>query len=285
MSPVHEHGYEPWEGERRPRWERVMAVALEGLSRGAASKWVWLVWAATAVHVAIRGGIVYFSGQVNPGVVEENASLGFTSTMLGDVLGLQAQWVLLILLVVVGTGTVARDKNAGALTFYFSKPISRTGYAVGKIASPFVFAMTVTFVPLFLVWVLGMAFTPEVLIPEGVYGLLWRLLAASVVVSLAASVVAVALSAVVRSANVAAASWVALALLSAAGGSMLARVSGNVRLEAVDVLGSFTLAGLDVLGASVPGDPTGWAWIVTVGWCVVGVGALAWVLWGEEVTG
>lgn len=287
MSPVHEHGYEPWEGERTSRWQRVFSIALEGLSRGVSSKWVWLLWAATAVHVAIRGGILYFSGQIDPEVAmgPQGDALGFTATFLGDALAFQAQWIVLILLVLVGTGTIARDKNADALTFYFSKPITRTGYAVGKIASPFAFALSVTFVPILLLWVLGVAFTPETLQPANLYGLPWRALAASAVVSLAASIVAVAISALVRSSNIAAASWVALALLSSAGGTTLASMTGNVDLETVDVLGAFTLAGEDLLGASIAGDPTGWAWIVTLGWCLVGVGAIASVLWGEEVTG
>ncbi len=283
MSPVYEQAYEPWEGDREPAWRRAGAIVEEGLSRGASSTWVWALWAATLVHVGIRGLMLYNAGQATP-MPGQGPSL-FTAGFVADTLAYQARWVLLILLAIVASGALSRDINAGAFAFYFSKPITRTGYAIGKVAPSFVLGLTVTAVPALIVWVLGLAFVPTDLYPDGPYMLGLQILAASVIVSLAAALVAVALSGLLRSTALAAGAWVGLGLLSAAAAGILAEVTDRARLEMLDVLGAFNRVQEHVVGATEAGSFTGTAWLVTLAWAAASVGALAYVLWTPEVAG
>lgn len=289
MSPVYEHAYEAWEGDLEPRWRRVAAIAGQELGRVVSSTWVWLLWIATLVHVAIRGFVLWASAQFDvpaeqlpPGAADQ---IRFTEGFLANVLGFQAGIVLLLMLALVAAGVLARDLDAGALTFYFSKPITRTGYAAAKLSAPVIMGLTVTALPLLVLWVLGVAFTPEALHPDTVASLPLRLLAAGGLVSLAASLVAVAISGLVRSTNIAAGVWVALALISKAAAGILAALAGEPLLEFVDLFHAFRVANDSVLGLAVADDELAWAWGVTAGWILAGAGTIAHVLRSEEVGG
>lgn len=289
MSPVYEQAYEHWDGERTPGWQRVATIVGEGLSHAIRSKWVWLLLAATLVHVAIRGGILYFTGQVQvpQGAVppDVESQIRFTETFISDAMIFQARWILMALMALVAAPALARDLQAGALSFYFSKPITRTGYAVGKLAPPFLLGLTVTALPCLVLWVLGMAFTPEPLHPATATSMPWRILLAGALVSLVAALVVVALSGLVRSANLAGGGWLALVLLSAGGARMLVELTGQSTAILVDLFTAFGLAMDTILDAATAADPTQGAWLVTIGWAAAGLAGIAYVLNEEEVTG
>jgi ABC-2 type transport system permease protein len=286
VSPVYEKAYEAWEGTRTSRWRRIAAIAGNELRRGASSVWVWLLWVATVVHVSVRGFVLWAAGSVQQagGEVPPQADVGGLSAgLLGDALAFQSRWILLLLLAVVAAGVLARDLDAGALTFYFSKPIPRSGYALAKVAAPFLLALSVTAIPVLVVWLLGVAFTPEALHPDGVYWLPLKIVGASLVVSAAASLVAVALSGLTRSTNVAAGVWVGLGLVSYAAANLLIALTGVGRFALVEPAHGFLLAARDLLGAAAPEAETGLAWLVTGAWALAGAAAVAYVLRDEGV--
>lgn len=289
MSPVYERGYRDWDGERTPGWMRVATIAGEGLRAAVRSKWVWLLLTATAIHVAIRGGVLYFTGQVQApaGNVPPNVEdqIRFTETFMSSAMGFQARWVLMVLLALVASPSIARDLKAGALSFYFSKPITRVGYAIGKLAPAFLLGLTVTVLPGLILWTLGYAFTPSTLHPETVASMPGRILLAGTLVSLVASLVVVALSGLVRSTNIAAAGWVALALLSAGASQLIGALTGVNWAQLVDVFTAFNLSAASILDATSAADPTSGAWLVTLGWAAASVAGIAYVLNEQEVTG
>lgn len=288
MSPVYERAYEAWEGERTPRWRRVATIAGEGLRASIRSKWVWALLAVTLVHVAIRAAVLYVSGQVDLGQqapAQIRDQISFNEGFIASALATQARWVLMLLLALVAAPALARDLQAGALSFYFSKPITRTGYAVGKILPAFVLGLTVTVVPGLVLWGLGAAFTPEAVYPDTVGSMPLRIIASGTLVSLVASLIPVALSGLTRSTNLAAVGWVALAFLSAGAAELLHAVTGRASLQLVDVFGAFDEVNRQILAAPGTDAPDGIAWLVTAGWALVSIAVIGWVLSGEEVTG
>lgn len=286
MSPVYERTFPDWEGTRTPAWRRVAAIAARELDRALSSTWVWVLWVATLLHVGYRGLLLYFSGRVGEagqGGPGDFLVSSLTST-LSDTLALQG-YVLLFALAVVAAGALARDLDAGALTFYFSKPITRTGYALGKLATPVLVGLSVTVGPLLVVWLLGVAFLPDVLLPNSAGLLLLRAVGAGALVTLAASLVAVGISALTRSTNVAAGSWVALVLVTRAFSGALARLAGDPRVDFVDVFHAFNVAADNVLGAAGGRTDVGLGWLVTLGWALAATVAIGAVLHREEVAG
>ena len=280
--PLFQRAYTRWQGERTAPGRRFLVIMDEGLRAALRSRWVWILLAATAIHLAIRIGILYFTSRIPGGGGDFLPR--FNAAFMADALGFQAQWVLMVLLALVAAGTLARDLQVGALQFYFSKPITRTGYAIGKLLPPFVLGMGVTALPALVLWVAGVAFTPGPQLPDGYGWMPLQLLAAATLACGTASVVAVALSGIVRHARLAAIAWVAVAFLSNPAALLIheiTRATGPYLLGFFFVLDETTRW---LLGATGGRDvPTGGAWLVLLAWWAAGLASLWWVLRDPEV--
>lgn len=285
MSPVYERRFPEWDGTRTPAWRRVAAIAREGLSHAVRSKWVWVLWTATLIHVGIRAAILYVTGTVDVPDSLSAGSLQFTEGFLLDAMAFQARWVLMIALALVAAGSLSRDLEAGALSFYFSKPITRTGYVVGKLVPGFAVGLTVTALPGLLLWLVGVAFTPEAAYPAVWVSLPWRLLAAGALASLVGTVTVVALSGLLASRNVAAGAWVAISILTAGAAGVLAGLTTEFDVGLVDYWGSVNLTQGWLLSATTSAHPTAEAALVTLGWGLAGLAGIAYVLHEQEVGG
>jgi ABC-type transport system involved in multi-copper enzyme maturation permease subunit len=286
---VFEPSYETYEGERTSRARRLYAIARRGLSRMAGSTWFWVLFGLSLAHIAIRGVVLYVTGQVDvpPGTVPPEAQdqIRFTSRFLTDALAFQVRWVVTFVLVVVGAETIAEDLQAGGLTFYFTKPITKPGYTAGKLAAPLAACLLVTALPLLLLWVLGMAFTPEALYPDRAWLLPLALVAGSLVASAMTTLVVAGLSGLVGSSGRASVVWIALVFVLAGA----SRVAHAVTDEAAALLvGPYNAIGkaLETLtGVDASLAPATGAWLTVAGWSLAGIAAIAWTFHRQEVAG
>jgi ABC-type transport system involved in multi-copper enzyme maturation permease subunit len=284
---VYERVYEPYEGDRTTQLDRIVAIAKEGFQATARSKWLYVLLAATLVHVAIRSVVLYVTGQVDvqgqvpPNVAEQ---INFNAGFIADTLALQTRWILLLSLALVGAPAIARDVQAGGLSFYFSKPITRSGYAIGKLATPVIVGLVVTALPALIVWMMGVAFTPETLYPSNVWTMPLMILAAGAIVSTVASLVVLGLSALAGSRNLAAVVWVGIGLLAAGASELLTGVTGEDATGLVDLFGAFNKVTELLLGVDASTLPSTGAWLITLGWGLAGLIGLVYVFSDAEVT-
>jgi ABC-type transport system involved in multi-copper enzyme maturation permease subunit len=285
---LYERVYEPYEGDRTSHFGRILAIAKESFKATTGSKWLWLLLAATLVHVAVRGVVPFVTGQIEvpEGAVgpEARQQIEFTTAFLMDAFGLQARWILLLALALVASPAISRDAQSGGFSFYFSKPVTRTGYGIGKLLPPVTIGMIVTALPVLVIWLLGVAFTPEAVYPDNVWTLPILITLAGLVVSAAASLLALGLSAVSSSRNLAAVVWVGIGLVSAVAAGLLQGITGNDATGLVDVFGTFNAVADTVLGVGNASVPTWGAWLVTLGWAIVGAAGMAYVFHDQEVT-
>jgi ABC-2 type transport system permease protein len=297
---VHEPSYEAYEGPRTSSWQRLAAVVRRGLGHTVTSPWFWALVGVTLIHVGVRGVSLYVTGQVDlpQGTVPEEAAdqVRFTSGFLSNVLATQARWIVTFMLVVAGADAIAEDLEAGGLTFYFTKPLTKSGYALAKLATPFTACMLVTALPLLVVWGLGMAFTPSQLYPDSVWLLPLGLIAASAVISAMTTLIVGGLSAVLGSSRRASLAWVALVVILAGATQVLQAVTVDpATVAAGDPVAQLLVDPYNALervtGTLLSIDPTGvfppaWgAWLTTAGWSVLGALGITYALQREEVAG
>lgn len=285
--PVYDRSYRPWDGERTPSGMRPVVIAEQGLRQAMRLRLVWVLLVGTLLHVAIRGGILYFTGQVTvpegsipPGVQDQ---IMFSSGFLADAMAFQARWILMILLALVASPALAGDQRAGALQFYFSKPLSVPGYVAGKLAPPVLLGLAVTALPVLILWVLGVAFTPEQLYPADVWLIPFMLVLAGFLVSLIAASIALAISGLVANETVAGAAWVALALLTAAGARLLEEITGRSDVGLIDLFGVLDRVTRDLIGAVGSSLPQADAWTIAFAWLLAGAGGVTLFLSRSEV--
>lgn len=286
---VYEPSYEAYEGERTSRWTRLGAIARRGMSHVAASTWFWVLLGLSLIHVAVRGVVLYVTGQVDlpPGAVPPQAEdqIRFTGRFLTGTLAAQARWVVTFMLVAVGAEAIAEDLDAGGLTFYFTKPITKPGYVAGKTAAPFAACLLVTAFPVLVLWGLGMAFTPSELYPDDVWLLLGGLLVASVVISAMTTLIVAALSALVGSRGRTSVVWVALVIVLAGAARVAYAATEEAATLLADPYNALTKATETLARVDASLAPATGAWLTVAGWVLVSLAVLAWALHREEVGG
>ena len=182
--PVFEQGYRKYVGERS-RTSRVLPIAWENVR----TRMRWWGWAmlgistlilgpyglyAVLIFVSTIGSSMFGGGAISP-VAPPTVAFGeggMAGGMAGMVLGLLQQspmglaWQLLfsasyasvIFPAVVASGLLASDRRTGALQIYFSRPVSRLEYLLGKIVACSSFVALTTVIPCLLLWLETVAF-------------------------------------------------------------------------------------------------------------------------------
>lgn len=179
--PVFEQGYRKYVGERS-RTSRVLPIAWENVR----TRMRWWGWAMLGISTLILGpyglyavlifvstiGGAMFGGSAVAATTPPTAAFTETNLGPGTVLGLLSQsplgltWALLnhasyasvIFPAVVASGLLASDRRTGALQIYFSRPVSRLEYLLGKIVACSSFVALTTVIPCLLLWLETVAF-------------------------------------------------------------------------------------------------------------------------------
>lgn len=120
---------------------------------------------------------------------------------------------MVFLLGFVVPGLVARDFRSRAFLLYFSRPIGRLEYVLGKLLVPAVFLVFISTLPALALYVTGLFLSPDL----SVVGLTWdvplRVLAATVLVVLPTASLSIALSSLTHESRFASFAWFAVWLL------------------------------------------------------------------------
>ena len=174
---VHETGYQPYSGGRLGPLRRMLAITGVGIRIGLRRR--FLVTAMLmAVPMTFMFGVLFYIAADNPGQFVERARLFFTpeewhqelggsgyetlspsdklgtlwSVLLSRHLYYQMLWVLVVI-PWAGPSLLADDFQSRALTIYFSKPITRFEYLLGKWMVLGFFVGCVTAVPSTLLYI------------------------------------------------------------------------------------------------------------------------------------
>ena len=133
---------------------------------------------------------------------EAGRVLPIDGRMFGQFLGIQTVFTLLIS-IFGGAGLIANDLRTGAILVYLSRPLTRRDYVAGKLGVLLFLNLSVTLVPALLLYLIALALAPE---QFATWSLAWigpAVVVHSFVLSLVISLLALAVSALSRSARVA----------------------------------------------------------------------------------
>lgn len=243
--PVYERGYRHWEHSGRraaPAW---FAIARRGIAAPLKRRGFLLLLAVAWVPAVVKGGFIYFSD-----ITRLLGSSWTDITPAGFLKFLEWQrYFVLIVLAIVGSGLVTRDREENGLALYFARPISLRDYIAGKAAIIVFYYWTVTLFPLLALCVAGYVMSHGA---GGVEMLLVTPLRAIVYCSLSGAVLAVvllALSAMGRRTIFVALWWVLLI----SGTETLGEIMTLFRpwLAGIDFMAQLANAGSPLFGAEV----------------------------------
>jgi ABC-2 type transport system permease protein len=135
----------------------------------------------------------------------------------------------MIVVLLVGPSLIRQDLRFNALPLYFSRPLRRGDYFVGKLGVIAWFLGMVIILPSLIAYVLGLLFSLDVTIVSDTFPLLLACLAYGAVVVLSAGTLVLALSSLSRNSRYIALFWVALWFVSSIVGTILTGVDSEQR--------------------------------------------------------
>jgi ABC-2 type transport system permease protein len=264
--PIFDQGYQHWQGTFSSQPWRWLTITRHGMRAQMQNRWTrllvlvaWLPALWLAFYLAVWGLIEQKSEMVRPLL---QIIGGFSREAQADPLKYRtAVWTLgyhyffqvelffvMVLVVLVGPGLISQDLRFNAIPLYFSRPVRRFDYFLGKLGVIGIFLGAVAIVPAVVAWVLGVAFSLDLTVVRDTAGLLLGSITFGLVVALSAGTLMLALSSLTRNSRYVAGMWVGLWMVS----NILAGALIALFREPGCAVFSYT-SNLDRLGAALLG--------------------------------
>jgi ABC-type transport system involved in multi-copper enzyme maturation permease subunit len=238
--PIHSEGYRGWDGRRAPGALRWAVIASTGIRRTWKSKWLRrILFVAVLPTLFLAIPIFLFEQAIRDpqlwrGVVSFLQTLPQTESV-GSVFSIDPLtatpeeinearhqvWAYLLLtlfrypqaiLMVLTIGIAApplisNDVRSRAFLIYFSRPITRLEYILGKMGTMFFFLAMITTLPAILLYTVGVLLSPSFDVIVATWDLPLRILLASVTLMLPTTAVALMFSSTTSESRYAAFGW------------------------------------------------------------------------------
>ncbi len=238
--PIHDLGYRKWQGRLMPEAMRFWVIAQTGIALAWRSRWLRRLLLVAWLPALYMGGALFVFEQALANPDQIGMALGVVAGFPGTETLQQAllagdpavarheawAWLLLmffrypqglLMALVVGLiapPLVARDVHTRAFLLYFSRPLTRVEYILGKLAVVFAYVVMVTTLPALSLYLVGVLLSePDVAVVASTWDLPLRILAASVVLTIPTTALALAYSSLTTKTFYAGFAWFATWLL------------------------------------------------------------------------
>lgn len=236
--PIAQLGYRPWEGRRTGATRRWLAitrteVAIAWQNSKLLRRFIVVAWLPILYFSPFFLAVGYVANPANElgsrgllaGVANEFlAREGIELLRQNPQLLLPALWTIafyaffaytqslfaMIVVAIVGPPLIAKDQRSKAFLVYFSKPIRPWQYLLGKAATVALFVFALTLFPALLLYAVGVALSPDLGTTVHTFPIVLRVVAASLVVAIPVSLVALLVSSLTKNRRVATFAWLAV---------------------------------------------------------------------------
>jgi hypothetical protein len=237
--PLHDVGYRGWHGSPRSGGAAGV-IASTGIRLAWKSRWLRrVILFAWSPALVFAGGFFAFEQAVDEGALAAGRAaagrldgLGMLGSLLAESLGgsldnpeqarrtvwsrlllafMRAPQAVLLAVVVglVAPRLIAGDLRAKAWLVYFTRPVSRSDYILGKVGVLAAIVSLVTLLPALTLWAIGVLVSPSVQVAVETWDLPLRILAAAAAVTIPTVLLALAYSAVTAETRIATFAWFA----------------------------------------------------------------------------
>src|SRR5262249_42642795 len=203
--PIYEQSYRRYQAREPLKEIRFWPIAREALGRLFAKRAFLVLLLASWVPFLFRVGQVVGATQLP----QLRLVLPVDGRLFGEFLNQQIGFTLL-LSVFGGSGLVANDLRTGAILAYLSRPLTRRDYVLGKLGVLLALNLAVTLVPGLLLYLISLALAPELFAKWELAWIAPAIVLQSLVMALVVGLLALAISALSRSARVAGLAFVGL---------------------------------------------------------------------------
>jgi ABC-2 type transport system permease protein len=245
--PVFDQGYQHWSGELSGHMWRWLAITRHGLRIAMTGRLLRLVlllaWlpAIALVFVLCLWGLLERSSDL---VLPFSPVLSFLDAAMlaeprpfrGEVwtlaysffLGIELPFAM-ILILLVGPNLISQDLRYNALPLYFSRPLRRSDYFLGKLGVIVALLAMVMIVPSLVAYVLGLLFSLDITILRDTFSILLASIVYGLVIAVSGGFLILALSSLSRSSRYVALFWLGIWLVSGTVSGVLEQVEREQR--------------------------------------------------------
>ncbi len=233
--PVHDLGYRVWKGNRMPRLLRPLVVARSGVSLVWRRRWLrmmlmlaWLPIVIPALAIfafeysatdgdmrgivigLLRSPIIQRGDLAAQVMVDPTAVRHEVWSTLILFFFRYPQLVAMVLLVgLIAPMLVSYDLRSKAYLMYFSRPLTPTEYIIGKSAVVWFFLGAIVTLPALVLYVIGVLLSPELAVVGETWDIPLRILAATAVLVIPTTALALCYSSFTSESRYATFSWFA----------------------------------------------------------------------------
>ncbi|MBS0206110.1 MAG: ABC transporter permease subunit [Planctomycetes bacterium] len=239
---VNNLGYRAWSDRLVPGWTRWWVITEVGARRAWQSRWLrrmmlfaWLpsmwfgigffVWEQAASHPEWKSALKPFLREmpstteftrlrdaVGSTDVEQSRHTVWAWLLLSFFRNPQA--VLMVLVIgVISPPLISQDIRSRAFLLYFSRPLTRLEYLLGKLATLWAYLAVISTLPALALYLLGILLSQETSVVQSTWDMPLRILGASVVLMLPTSMLALCCSSLTQESRYAAFGWFAIWIL------------------------------------------------------------------------
>lgn len=239
---VHQLGYRGWSGPRTSGWSRWLVISQVGIQRAWQSQWLrrmlffaWLpavwfgigffLWEQAAQYPEWLQMVRPLLRSLPPSPVFDEIKEAVRSGELAQSRHTVWAWLLqsffrypqaVLMVLVVGLiapPLISQDIRSRAFLLYFSRPLIRSEYLLGKLGSLWVFLSLISVVPALVLYLIGVVLSPSFNVVYATWDLPFRIIGASVVLILPTSAFALCLSSMTKESRYAGFAWFAVWIL------------------------------------------------------------------------
>jgi ABC-2 type transport system permease protein len=231
--PIFDQGYQHWSGNLSSHAWRWLAITRRGVRTALQGRIVRL-----ALILAFLPAIVLVFVLCLWGLVERQSALidtikPFLMSILGrpilagpreyrvEIWTLSFHyflswelWISMVLVLLVGPNLISQDLRYNALPLYFSRPLRRIDYFVGKLGVIVALLSAVIIVPCVIAYVLGLLFSLDITIVRDTSRILLASIIYGLVIAISAGMLMLALSSMSRNSRYVALFWMGIWILS-----------------------------------------------------------------------
>ena len=248
--PIFDQGYQHWSGELTGHRWRWLAVARHGVRIGMKNRLLriglliaWLPAVVLAFSLCVWGLLEqesdlvaplkpFITGMVGPEIMADPKAYRVEVwTLCYDYFLLTELRFSMIVVLLVGPGLISRDLRFNAMPLYFSRPMRRIDYFLGKLGIVVYFLGMVLVVPSVVAYVLGLLFSFDLSILWDTFPLLLACVGYGTVMSVSAGLLILALSSLSRNSRYVGLFWLAVWFVTSIVGTVLEGVNREQRMR------------------------------------------------------
>jgi ABC-2 type transport system permease protein len=227
--PIFDQGYQHWRGELSGHAWRWLAITRHGLRVALAGRLTKLVLVIAMLPAVILAFVIALWGLLE----QQSETISLILPVLGGVLNPEIlagprayrveiwtivfsyflaaeQWFAMVLILFVGPNLISQDLRYNSLPLYFSRPLRRIDYVIGKLGVIVALIGSVIILPAIAAYVLGLIFSLDISILRDTFRILLASVAYGLVISISAGLLILALSSLSRNSRYVALFWIGL---------------------------------------------------------------------------